>query len=426
AARAVRSVTRAGARVLLVGQNPDEATRRALAEIDAAEPAVEVRVTDRNLGCGGGRQFAIELVDTELVLFLDDDAELIPGALEHLVADLDGHPEASAVTPVVVFDDAIVHHYGGWVEVSDELVTFELGGAGQRYDDAELAPTGPSGWVPGTAALYRTAVFADVPIDSGMAAYYEDNDWCLRLEQRRPASLRRCREAIAMHGRPRPPAGSPFVRRARAVGRLAAHAHFYRTHGVLLESGLIEDVPEICRAGSGPDLAAARLLLDLLSRRGTDWTLAEWMNGGLAPLLGGAHDEALRGQTRRLGAEAELLRGETQRLGAESELLRDERRRLGEEIDRLRGESEVRRAYAVDLEAHLRKLESGARGLEHELAAAQAQLAAERDERRWLTSRHETLARVEQGGWWRLRGRLQPALRVAARGRRTLRRRAGR
>jgi hypothetical protein len=65
-------------------------------------------------------------------------------------------------------------------------------------------------------------------------------------------------------------------------------------------------------------------------------------------------------------------------------------------------------------------------GLEHEVAVAHAALAAHRDERRWLVWRHETLARVEQGGWWRLRGHLLPALRVAAWGRRTLLRLAGR
>lgn len=33
----------------------------------------------------------------------------------------------------------------------------------------------------------------------------------------------------------------------------------------------------------------------------------------------------------------------------------------------------------------------------------------------FLHSRHDTLCRIEAGGWWRLRGRLQPLLRVATR-----------
>jgi hypothetical protein len=36
----------------------------------------------------------------------------------------------------------------------------------------------------------------------------------------------------------------------------------------------------------------------------------------------------------------------------------------------------------------------------------------------WLHRRHETLCRVEQGGWWRLRGLLLPLLTLAGRLRR--------
>jgi hypothetical protein len=61
-------------------------------------------------------------------------------------------------------------------------------------------------------------------------------------------------------------------------------------------------------------------------------------------------------------------------------------------------------------------------GLETELAQAQAEIhrlrqAVEAQERTldYLRQRHETLCRVEQGGWWRLRQRLLPLLRLAGR-----------
>ena len=56
---------------------------------------------DRDLGAAGGRRLGAELAAAELVLFLDDDAELMPGALAHLVAHLDEHPSAGAVTATV-------------------------------------------------------------------------------------------------------------------------------------------------------------------------------------------------------------------------------------------------------------------------------------------------------------------------------------
>lgn len=40
---------------------------------------------------------------------------------------------------------------------------------------------------------------------------------------------------------------------------------------------------------------------------------------------------------------------------------------------------------------------------------------AETSELAWLRQRAETLARVEAGGWWRLRGRLLPVIRIGSR-----------
>lgn len=367
---AVRSVTTAGipARVLVIGQNADAPTRQAIEALHADEPAVELRLADRDLGCAGGRQLGVELTGTEFVLFLDDDAELMPGALEHLVADLDGHPEAAAVTALVVDPDGTVQHFGGWVEDSGELASFELHGGGLRFDDPALASTGPSGWAPGTATLIRTRLFDEVALDSRMASYYEDNDWCLRVERLRPGSFRRCRDAIAVHRRPAEPASGPgFDQRASTVRRLCDHAHFFRKHGVLLGLDLPDLVPELRRADGTCDLPAARLLLTLIEARGSHWTLMEWMNGGLAPLL----------------------------------------------------------TAAGELEIRVGQLEQWAAGLELRAVQADAALAEQQDELTWLRQRHETLVRIERGGWWRTRERLLPAVRVASKLRRAVSRTRG-
>ena len=52
----------------------------------------------------------------------------------------------------------------------------------------------------------------------------------------------------------------------------------------------------------------------------------------------------------------------------------------------------------------------------------QARLDELQDALDWLGQRSETLARVEAGGWWRLRGRLAPVLAPASRLRRALQR----
>ena len=339
--RAIRSVLAAEvqAEVIVVDSNSSEPTREILRALAREHPAIDLRLMNRNLGCPGGRRLGIELAGGDYVLLLDDDAELMPRALEHLVADLDAHPEASAVTALVVYHDGTVYHFGGWVEETASSVTFEIHGHGTRFDDPSIAETGPSGWTPATAALIRAEVFDEVPFDVEWEPYFEDNDWCLRLDRARPASQRRCREAIAVHAEQRPaPDGPPFVRRAWAVRRLCGHSRFLAKHGILLDTELTELVPELAGPDGSRDDAAARLLLTLLDARGPAWTLMTWMGGGLAPLL------------------------------------------------------------------------------------EPAQLDELQDAIGWLSKRDETLARVEAGGWWRLRGHLAPVLAPASRLRRAVKR----
>lgn len=59
---------------------------------------------------------------------------------------------------------------------------------------------------------------------------------------------------------------------------------------------------------------------------------------------------------------------------------------------------------------------------EQRIGSQQARLDELEAEIGWLRQRAETLARVEAGGWWRLRGRLAPLLAPASRLRRAVKR----
>lgn len=357
--RAVESVLAAdvGAAVSVLDNNSTGRTRKTLADLAEREPAVSVTLSDRNLGCALGRRLGSEQIESELTLFLDDDAELMPGALDHLVADLDAHPEAGAVSALVVHPDDVVQHFAGWPEIGGGLASFPLDGNGLAAGDPALPATGPCGWVPGTAALIRTSLLREVPISTRMRAYYEDNDWSLRVERARPGSFRRCREAVAVHhsvGDRRP--ASPFVARARAAEHLAALASFYAAHGLILDRQLLLALPELGHPDGRLDIPAARLVLELAAARGATWVLTEWLSGGLEPLL---------------------VRPDPP--GRMDELL----------------------ARVAALEAE---------------AGESARVAREREgELGWLRERHRTLERVENGGWWRLHGRLAPVLGLARR-----------
>jgi GT2 family glycosyltransferase len=371
AQNAVESVLRAGkdVSVLLIANNPSSSARARLDELAASEPRVRLRVLDRNLGCAGGRRLASEIVDGELILFLDDDAELIGGALERMRADLAAHPDAAGVTALVVGADGRVQHCGGTVEWTDESVRFHLGGNGLRHDDPQVPPSGRSDWLPGTAALIRAQALGETPLDPALASYYEDNDWSLRIEGARPGSLRRCREAIALHhGGGRPESETCELARVfDVVELLASQAAFLARHGAVLDVDLVALLPQLKLTSGRPDIAAVRLLLELVAARGVEWVACEWLGGRLAPLFEpGPNIESLR---RSLDERAHQLSVAT---AAHAE--------LAEYVQILRLE-----------------------------------IAEEREKVDWLLQRHETLRQVEQGRYWRGRRKLLAGWRLASR-----------
>jgi GT2 family glycosyltransferase len=315
--------------VLVVDNNSSERTRRVLSQSCSGHPSIRLHLGDRNLGCAGGRQFGVELCTSELVLFLDDDAELMPGALAHMVGELDRHPEALGVSATVVMTDGVVSHSGGWYSETREMVSFTLAHSGLPLERTELPPSGPCDWIPGTAALVRRSVYEQFPLDREMAAYYEDTEWGLRVSRARPLCFRRLREALVLHHSRQTPWGrSDFVSRASAVELLVTAAHFHRRHGRLLRvpgGDAFALMPGLVHDDGTLELAGARILMELADSRGSDWLLMQWMNGGLDPLLQVGRDahaaerEALAAQVQALSAEADGARAELESAGRQLE-----------------------------------------------------------------------------------------------------------
>lgn len=276
--------------VLVIDNNSDAPTQRRLTEACARHPQIRLHLSDRNLGCAGGRRLGVELADSELVLFLDDDAELMPGALEHMISELDRHPNAGAVSALVAIPDGRVSYSGGWYGESTEMVSFELGASGLSFEDPAIPASGQCDWIPGGASLVRSSLLSDFPLDDGMLAYYEDTEWCLRIGRARPGSFRRSREALVLHhAGPGPWGRMDFAGRAALTRFVSAAAHFYRKHGLLLRVPGVDVfaiMPELTRTDETLDTAGARLVMALASTHGADWLLMEWMNGGLDPVLG--------------------------------------------------------------------------------------------------------------------------------------------
>jgi glycosyltransferase involved in cell wall biosynthesis/GT2 family glycosyltransferase len=363
---------------LVIDNASTPAQSRRVSAVCAGRHRVRLRRSEVNLGTAAGRQLGIELSDSDLVLFLDDDAELLPGALEHLLAELDEHPSVGAVSATVVSSDGLVLHSGGSLDRADGVVTFGLIGSGTEFDPEAVPASGEAGWVPGTAALVRRGLLDEFPIDERMAAYFEDNEWCYRVARARPGSFRRSREALVFHqlmpSTPLDPSWPGIVRR---VDLLSAAARFYQRHGALLAPSVFDLLPELRAEDGTYDVGSARTLMELIAARGPEWTAAAWARRDLRTLL--------EGYSSTRNAYAELRRRQ----------------------------------------AHLEQTHIELDRAQAELEQLRRAVAAQDETLTFLRVRHEILCMVEEGGWWRLRGRVLPLIRVAGAVRGRLNGRAG-
>jgi hypothetical protein len=326
----LREHVRMPIRLLVIDNNSAPAERQAVRRACQVYGAELVEL-DRNLGCAGGRQLAAERATTEYVMFLDNDAEVFPGTVEHLVHALDRDPAAIACGGNVILPDGRVQLCGCDYHDDGIVLSLEPLGRGLRHDDPRLGSSGPCRWLSGALLLARRPAFASCPLAAEMA-YFEDNEWSFRVQARWPGSLRRRVEALGLHhqqekGR----RGSGLVGIGEVLPFLAAMARFHQLHGRVLDL-LFGLVPELTWASGQRDVAAARLLLDLIAARGTDWTLLNWLNGGLAPLFQAAAQAELRRALEASRAELEASRAELQAGRAEAAALHAELGAAGERL----------------------------------------------------------------------------------------------
>ena len=88
--------------VLVVDNGSTDGTEKLLAE---RFPEVRVLQTGGNLGFAGGVQAGLDAATTRYVALLNNDAVAEPGWLAALVASLDAHPDAAAVTSRMLLQD---------------------------------------------------------------------------------------------------------------------------------------------------------------------------------------------------------------------------------------------------------------------------------------------------------------------------------
>jgi len=169
----------------------DNASQDGSAEaVCRAYPSVRLIRSADNLGFAGGTNRAASLAQGQLLLLLNPDAALQPGALDALRVVLAAQPRAAAVGPALIYPDGTpqpaAFRFPGLVQVGLDLfpvprvMNSRLNG---RLHQTERAR--PIDHPLGACMLIRRAAWADVgPLDEGYFMYLEEVDWCRRAHAR--------------------------------------------------------------------------------------------------------------------------------------------------------------------------------------------------------------------------------------------------
>lgn len=163
-----------------------------LAAVRQAHPGVRVLANERNLGFAAANNRALAEARAPLVLLLNPDCELQPGALAALAAVLEARPELAAVSPLTRNGDGTPQvSFGPDLTLGNEWRQRRLVNGVRARDPRSLAAAEAligreqqPDWLSASCLLARVAALRGVGgFDEGYFLYEEDADLCLRLRR---------------------------------------------------------------------------------------------------------------------------------------------------------------------------------------------------------------------------------------------------
>ncbi len=169
----------AGPRVTLEVVIADDcSTDPDVARLGKVEHLVIVR-QPRNVGFLRNCNDAFTRCRGDYVLLLNNDAQVMPGAIDRLVAALDADPAVAAVGPKIVYPDGRLQEAGCFVRPNGEsgmVGLFADPAEGGYCFDRDVA------YCSGAALMFRRSLAGETLFDEAYSpAYCEDADLCLRF-----------------------------------------------------------------------------------------------------------------------------------------------------------------------------------------------------------------------------------------------------
>lgn len=149
-------------------------------------PQVILIANKENLGFARGNNQGLNQASGKLVLLLNSDTVVKPGALEKMVKFMDQHPEAGTIGPKLLNEDgslqASVGKFPSLPVVLVMLFKEHFGGSQlvrRSYDQTRSVD-----WVMGAALMVRKEILDKTGLmDEEIFMYYDEVEWCYRIKK---------------------------------------------------------------------------------------------------------------------------------------------------------------------------------------------------------------------------------------------------
>jgi len=140
--------------------------------------------TGSNLGFAAGNNPGIKEAfarGADYIFLLNDDAELVPGALQTLVSAALEHPEAGIVGPRIFYSSSPRRIWFSGATFNPINASFSFYSAGQEIASRSGSDLLPTDFISGCALLFGRGFMEKVGLmDERYFLYWEDADWGLR------------------------------------------------------------------------------------------------------------------------------------------------------------------------------------------------------------------------------------------------------
>ncbi len=138
--------------------------------------------SDQNLGFVGGNNLASRYADGDFLVFLNNDTEVQPLWLDHLMTTFNYHPDAGAVGSMLVYPDGKLQEAGGIIFQDASGWNY---GRNAEPIDSRYNFVREVDYCSGAALMVRRSLFIKLNgFDERFApAYYEDTDLCFGIRK---------------------------------------------------------------------------------------------------------------------------------------------------------------------------------------------------------------------------------------------------